>query len=195
MNEALSHALLLMKREDLAVRAALLAEGALQDFDYHPRMEAVHQRHSARLEAILVEHGWPAPRLVGEEGAEAAWLIAQHSIGNPPLMRKCLTLLRQAAAKAEVAPWHAALLEDRIRMYEGKPQVYGTQFEPDERGELEPYAIENPLAVNALRQSVGLNTIEERTAQMRRQNHGTAVAMSPDAKARYAHWLRTVGWR
>lgn len=28
-----------------------------------------------------------AGSLVGEDGAEAAWLIVQHSIGNPPFMR------------------------------------------------------------------------------------------------------------
>lgn len=91
-DESLRQALLAMKEEDLSVRAALIAEGVLSD-GYHPRMEAVHRSNAARLTGIIERYGWPGKSLVGEDGAEAAWLIAQHAIGDPPFMRRCLLLL------------------------------------------------------------------------------------------------------
>jgi len=49
-------------------------------------------------------------------------------------MRHCLFLLKQATADNESIAWQAAMLEDRIRMYEGKPQIYGTQFQTNNTG-------------------------------------------------------------
>src|SRR5207248_5590972 len=59
----------------------------------------------------------------------AAWLILQHAIGNPPLVRRGLTLLQGGASKGEVSPLEVAMLEDRIRTFEGRPQRYGTRSE------------------------------------------------------------------
>lgn len=184
-----------MAKNDLSVRDALVANGSLGNYGYHPRMEGVHKSNTARLAAIIEQYGWPGKSLVGEEGAWAAWLIAQHSIGNPPFMRHCLSLLKQAAVNNEVIPWHAAMLEDRIRMYDGKPQIYGTQFQPNKNGELEPYPIENPESVNGRRLTVGLNTIEERTAELRAQSAHENIPTPPDLEEQYEKWLYSVGWR
>src|SRR5207247_1273888 len=82
-----------MARGDRALLKDLARDGSLFQ-GYHPRMEALHQRHATRLAALIDAHGWPGRSRVGEEGAQAAWLILQHAIGNPPLMRRGLTLLR-----------------------------------------------------------------------------------------------------
>src|SRR5207244_12117440 len=79
-------------------------------------MEALHQRNAARLAALIDAHGWPGRSRVGEEGAQAAWLILQHAIGNPPLMRRGLTLLRGGVSEGEVSPLEVAMLEDRIQI-------------------------------------------------------------------------------
>lgn len=194
-NETLSQELVAMAKNDLSVREALVADGSLGRALYHPRMEAVHINNAARLADIIEQYGWPGNSLVGEEGAWAAWLIAQHAIGNPPFMRHCLTLLKQAASNSDVMPWQAAFLEDRIRMYEGKPQIYGTQFQPNNNGELEPYSIENPESVNARRLAVGLNTIEERTAELIAQSTRENIPTPPDLDEQYQQWLYSVGWR
>src|SRR5216684_3372966 len=143
MNEAVRDELLAMDTEDQRVRQELLDEGALGD-GYHPRMESVHKRNAAGLKEIIFQHGWPGRALVGDEGTFAAWRIAQHAIGDPPFQRLCLGLLDEAAAKGDVSPQHPAYLLDRIRMYEGKPQIYGTQFMPNEKGDWAPWRIEDP---------------------------------------------------
>ena len=158
-------------------------------------MEAVHKRNASRLAFIIDRYGWPGISLVGEDGARAAWLIAQHAIGNPPFMRRCRLLLTQAASKNEAPRWQLAMMEDRIRMYEGRPQRYGTQFQPDKNGAFVPYTIENPENVNERRRAVGLNTLEERIAEIREQSAGEKVSLPPNWESDYETWLRAVGWR
>ncbi|MEW9570133.1 DUF6624 domain-containing protein [Rhodanobacter sp. Si-c] len=194
-NESLSQELVALAKGDLSVRSELVADGSLGFQGYHPRMEAVHKDNAARLAAIIDQYGWPGLTLVGKEGAWAAWLIAQHSIGNPPFMRRCLSLLKQATSDGEAIPWQVAMLEDRIRMYEGKPQIYGTQFQPDKNGQLNPYQIENPESVNDRRLAVGLNTIEERTAELRAQSASENIPTPPDLEEQYEKWLYSAGWR
>src|SRR5688500_3348445 len=100
-SSALRAELLAMTEEDLRVRTELAEHGSLFD-GYHPRMELVHRRNATRLSAILDRCGaWPGRSLVGGDGAHAAWLIAQHAIGDPVLQRRALQLLRVAAAQGE----------------------------------------------------------------------------------------------
>lgn len=185
--------LLSMKEEDLQVRAELAADGSLFD-GYHPRMEYVHRRNAAQLRQIIDEHGWPCEPLVGEDGAEAAWLIAQHAIGEPVFQRLCLTLLKAAADVGEVPAWQPAYLEDRIRMFEGRPQIYGTQFDIGDDGLPTPCEIEEPESVDERRRAVGLEPLAEQIGRAER-----AAPPTPEVRAKrdreYQEWLRRTGWR
>lgn len=193
MNAALRDELLAMKTEDLRVRAELDAAGLLEN-GYHSRMEAVHRRNAARLREIIAAHGWTGTRLVGEEGADAAWLIVQHAIGEPDFQRFCLRLLQTATVDGDVPPWQAAYLEDRIRMFEGRPQRYGTQFDIGDDGLPTPYEIEDPDHVDDRRRAVGLEPLADRLSRVER-----VTPPDPATRARrereYQEWLHRVGWR
>jgi hypothetical protein len=190
-NEELRRELLAMATLDLQVRADLIERGVIYD-GYHPEMEAIHVRNASRLKEILAEHGWPIPSAVGDDGAEAAWLIVQHAIGDPPFQRQCLPLLRSAAQTGEVPLWQAAMLEDRIRMFEGKPQIYGTQLETDSEGRVRPYMLEDPEHVEERRSKVGLEPLSERLA---REKPAPKPADLERSEREYQAWLRRVGWR
>jgi hypothetical protein len=190
LNE-LRRELLALVTEDARVRQELAVEASLYE-GYHPKMEAVHRRNAARLATILDEHGWPLPSLVGPEGAEAAWLIAQHAIGEPTFQRRCLRRLHAAAAAGDLPSWQPAMLEDRIRMFEGRPQLYGTQLEHDHEGRLRPYVIEDPERVEERRWAVGLEPLDVGLAGEQR------VPAPTDLKRferEYEAWLHRVGWR
>jgi hypothetical protein len=193
MNQLLHDKLVSMKEEDLRVRAELAADDSLFD-GYHPRMEEVHRHNAARLRKIIDAHGWPGHHLAGEDGAEAAWLIAQHAIGEPPFQRRCLELLRAAANAGDGPTWQAAFLEDRIRVFEGKPQRYATQFEIGDDGWPIPYEIEEPEKVDERRRAVGLESLAERLSRAE-----WSEPPNPETRARrereYQQWLRKVGWR
>ena len=187
--------LLAMAEEDQRVRAELAADGSLFD-GYHPRMAEVHRRNAARLTAILDRHGWPSPSLVGEDGAAAAWLMLQHAIGDPHLMRRGLALLSRLAPGG-VEPARLAMLEDRARAFEGRPQRYGTQYDWDENGLLGPLPIEDPEGVDELRRSVGLGPLEENTRRIREQTSRSGERQPPDwaeRQWRKRAWERSVGW-
>jgi uncharacterized protein (DUF952 family) len=119
-------------------------------------------------------------------------LIAQHAIAEPAFQRKCLELLNEAARLGEAASWQPAYLLDRIRMFEGWPQVYGTQMAPDDKGHMAVWPIGDRAALNERRRSVGLPSFEERR---------TATIPDPTSEQRRADraqmeaWARNAGWR
>ena len=165
MNAALRDELVAMAAEDQRVRAQLAAGGSLFD-GYHPRMEEVHRRNAARLTEVIEQHGRPGRGVVGEDGARAAWLVLQHAIAHPDLQRQGLVLLREAVARGDVPAVEAAMLEDRVRVFEGRPQRYGTQFDWDENGQLNPLPIEDEANVD-VRRSVGLGPLAEEVRRRR----------------------------
>ncbi len=193
INVALRQELQAMRNEDLRVREELLASGELGG-EYVPKMEAVHKRNARRLRELIELHGWPSEDIVGEDGSEAAWLIAQHAIGEPEFQRDVLRMLHVSITHGNVPAWHAAYLEDRIAMYEGRPQRYGTQWIDDPRdGRARPWTIADPKNVDALRAEVGLQALP------------SAPALGPELPAEdrekldrnyrwWREWLTSKGW-
>jgi Family of unknown function (DUF6624) len=193
--DALAVELIAMAEEDQRVRGELLAEGVLFN-GYHRRMAEVHHRNAVRLAAIMKEMGWPGRSVVGREAADAAWLVLQHSIGDPAVMRRGLELLR-SAAPGEVDPIQVAMLEDRVRTYSGLPQIYGTQFDWDERGEMQPRPIEDATHVDERRAAIGLPPLAEKLYEIRHALRRDNEQMPVDAAERRREidaWERSVGW-
>jgi hypothetical protein len=191
MDESLEKALLDMEAHDQAVRAELTAAGDL-NHAYHPRLEEIHRANASRLRQMIAVFGWPGIALVGEKGAKAAWRIALHSITEPSFMRQCRDLLDAASRDGDAPRWQYAIIDDRIRVYEGNPQRYGTQLRTGANG-LEPHPIENESRVNSMRMQAGLPPLARTLAQARAQPQPPIV----DQAARDAAELefrRTFGW-
>jgi hypothetical protein len=193
-NDQLRQELLAMRAEDMRVREELLASGELGG-PYVPRMEAVHSKNAARLRELIAIHGWPAEDIAGKDGAEAAWLIAQHAIGEPQFQKQALELLEACVRDGRVAAWHAAYLEDRIRMYEGLPQRYGSQWVDDCRdGRTRPWRLADPEHVDQLRASVGLGplpAVPERGPDLPPEKQ---KELEQDERW-WQQWLASKGWR
>jgi hypothetical protein len=115
---------------------------------------------------LLDARGWPGRTLVGEEGALAAWLLAQHADHDPARQRAFLDALRDAVDQGEASPAHLAYLEDRVRVNAGQPQLYGTQFTVTD-GELGPRPIEDPQRLDERRAAAGLEPFADYAARMR----------------------------
>jgi hypothetical protein len=197
MDETIARELTAMARRDLEMRARLARSGALFD-GYHRDMQALHEANAARLLAIAEQAGWPVAAKVGEEAAQAAWLIAQHAISRPDAMRRFATLLEEAVARGAAPGWQLAMLTDRIRVLENRPQLYGTQFDWNEAGEMAPNPIEDEAGVDARRAELGLNTLAERAAELRARAAEEGEAPPEDMAARRAEaerWAEATGWR
>ncbi|MFE2426950.1 DUF6624 domain-containing protein [Streptomyces sp. NPDC059373] len=127
---------------------------------------AVDRANSAVLRGILQRHGWPGISLVGEEAAEAAWIIAQHADANREFQRWALLLLSRSAQLGEASLKHLAYLTDRCRMHAGQPQVYGTQYRMRD-GQLVLHRVEDPERLDTRRRRVGLGPFAEYDARIR----------------------------
>lgn len=115
-------------------------------------MDAVDVRNTARLKAIVAEYGWPTKSMVGEDGAFAAWLLAQHADRDPEFQRSVLSMMEKLLPQGEANATHYAYLYDRTH----SPQRYGTQGACVGPGKWEPREMENPEEVDNRRASVSI---------------------------------------
>jgi hypothetical protein len=182
MNKSIANEIIEMARYDLQVREELLKAGKLSP-GYNPDMERVHLKNAARLDEIINIIGYPTSSKVGKEASEAAWLIVQHAISKPTLMKKCYALLSEASG--DVNPQNLAYLHDRICYFEGRPQKFGTQF--DDRG---LYPVEDKDETIRLRKGLQLGTHDEALIIEAKK---TQIDLHPHDKD-FNLWRKKVGW-
>lgn len=182
MNKEIAGQLIRLAEADLELREKLLKENKLDG--YNPEMEAVHKENAEILKEIINIIGWPTISKVGDEASEAAWLIVQHSIGDPLFMKKCLALLEESAG--DINPQNFAYLYDRVCYFEGRPQKYGTQF--DDNG---IYPVEDKNEVNVLRQNLNL---KPHTADSITQSNGSEKPEGLHNDQDFNEWRKKTGW-
>lgn len=165
MNERLRAELLARMDTDQAVRNEVLRHwpaGTPVDTSdpLYQRRRQVDRDNTAWFVRVVDVHGWPGYRLVGEDGAKAAWLLAQHADHDPVFQRRCLDLLAAAVDADDAASVDLAYLTDRVAVHEQRPQVYGTQLRWD-GNRVVPADIADPEQVDERRAEVGLMPLAE----------------------------------
>lgn len=174
-----------MARKDLSLREKLLKAGKLSG-GYHPEMEKIHRAHAEQLREIISEIGFPTVSKVGKKASDAAWLIIQHSIGEPELMKKCLAIMDENSEDINLT--NKAYLYDRIQVFQSKPQKYGTQLTAD--GAI--YPVENKENLNQEREKVNLPTLSREEI-----NTIPAPEEIPEIESKdpgYTVWRKKTGW-
>ncbi|MGU3374821.1 DUF6624 domain-containing protein [Chryseobacterium sp. M5A1_1a] len=170
---------------DFSVRDKLLASGALSG-GYHPEMEKVHKANAKRLREIISEIGFPTISKVGEMASDAAWLVIQHSIGEPEFMKECLTMMDENID--DINPKNRAYLYDRIQMFQGKPQKYGTQLTADGT----PYPVQDKARLNEERTMVNLLQLSKEA--INRISEPEDIVKLDNEDKEYTDWKKRVGW-
>lgn len=169
MDEELRRELLRRRDEDQRVRQ-LVSPPKGQHIARLPdevaaEWQRVDEDNTQWLGDLLTTRGWPARTPAGEDGARAAWLLAQHADRAPALQRAFLDALRGAVGQGEASPAHLAYLEDRVRVHAGQPQLYGTQFTVTS-GTFQPCPIEDPPRLDERRAAAGLEPFAAYEARM-----------------------------
>ncbi|MDP1792986.1 MAG: hypothetical protein Q8K63_02515 [Acidimicrobiales bacterium] len=114
--------------------------------------EELAAEHNDRLKEIVAEFGWPGKRLVGADGAHAAWLLLQRA--DLTFQQQALELMEQLP-DGQVDKLDLAQLTDRIAVRLGEPQTYGTQLVCiDDRAQIG--SLVDPERIDARRAEVGL---------------------------------------
>jgi hypothetical protein len=191
MDESLEKALLDMEARAQKLRSDLIAAGEINEY-FHSRVLELNRVNSSRLRQIIAVFGWPGFTLVGDQGSRAAWRVAMHSYAEPDFMRQCRDLIDRATQNGDAPRWQFAMIDDRIRVYEGRPQRYATQLRHGADG-LEPYPIENEQRVNSMRMQAGLPLLAPTLAKARAQPAPPpAVIAARDAAE--LEFRRNAGW-
>jgi hypothetical protein len=131
------------------------------------RMLQGDYKRTLRLKEIVATHGWPGRSLVGYEAAAAAYLLIAHAVkdpatGAPDVAFQKLSLdLISKMPPCEVENTHLAYLTDRVLLYEGKKQMYGTMLTRNEKNEKVPQPIEDEANVDKRRAKLGLQPLSE----------------------------------
>lgn len=197
MNTPLSQELIQMAREDLQLHSALASDGSVFN-GYPPQIRSVHDRNAKRLGEIVEQYGWPGRSIVGEEAASAAWLVLQHALAHPDLQRKCFPLLVAEAEAGNITLKEMAMLEDRIRCFEGRPQRFGTQFDWDEHNLMSPLPMDDERLVEERRKRIGLPPMSEEIISKRKameQSREQPPADYLQYVTEKEGWLKANGWR
>ena len=119
---------------------------------------AVNEANVTRLAAVIEETAsWPGLRVVGSDGADSAWMLAQHADRANDVRRSWLPLLEAAVEAGDADPRHLATLTDRSAAVAGDPQVYGTIVLLADDGEIEyPLPVVDAARLEDRRRSIGL---------------------------------------
>lgn len=131
---------------------------------YATEMERVDSLNQAIVFDILDKDGWPSN--LSNKANQAIWIVIDHS--NLAFQRKYLYLVKEKAEECILEKADYAILNDRVLMGEGKPQIYGTQIKmnativDDEIAmQFFLWPVENPIVLDSLRNTMGLSPIKE----------------------------------
>lgn len=136
----------------------------------------VDKDNSELLDRIL-KNG--LPKNLSSQSYKTIWLIIDHS--DLDQQKRYLPLMTEAATKGHISNKNLAVLTDRICMYEGKPQKYGTQsYTTTVEGKQMTYIwpVEEPEKINDLRKGIGECSIEE-YVMILEQTSGCKVIFDP----------------
>lgn len=123
------------------------------------KLRKLDKENTIGVKKIVDEIGLPTISKVGKEASYNAWLLVQHS-PDLEFQKKYLRLMKENVD--DINPKNIAYLTDRVLMYEGKKQIYGTQVVFDKKNQrYEPYDLENSDRVDKKRREVGLEPISE----------------------------------
>jgi hypothetical protein len=149
-----------MYTRDQGAREASIKNPSASTF---ARVLAIDADNLAKFKNIVARFGFPNLAMVGREGVQHAWLLTQHADSDLAFQKQVLAVL-EARRDGEIRPGDLAMLEDRVRVHEGRPQRYGGNF--DEKT-MEPTPIEDPEHVDERRAQAHLMPMADYRCVMR----------------------------
>jgi hypothetical protein len=134
---------------------------------YIKQMQNIDADNQVKLNVILDKYGWIEQSKIGKKAAEAFFYIVQHS--DIALMEKWFPEFKRLASIGEADKTACAMMEDRLLMWKGKKQIYGSQastFREDKK--LAVWPIEDARNVNKRRKEMGFDlTVEQNAARLK----------------------------
>ena len=181
-------------KKDKKIYKELFDAGELNKPVYNAVMKQCHEENADLLEKFLDTYGWPFPDDYGEDVHEAAWFIAIHAVSRPALIKRVAQLMYNAWKSGKISGKYCANFYDRIELYEGRKQLYGTHLFPSESGWQAKYLID-PEMVNDRRKALGLQSLEEWIAESEQEGSGFEDVDEEAYQKEFDLWCKQTGWR
>jgi hypothetical protein len=151
--------LLNMANEDQELRLQMAGNVNITE-EHLKSLENTDKFHTDKLKLIYADHSWPDASMIGRDGVQAFWLLAQHS-SDFDFQRTLLPHVQTAFDTGEIEANSYALFVDRLLVREGKPQKYGTQIKEWTNKTPILFPVQNRSNVNVLHGSIGLFDLED----------------------------------
>jgi hypothetical protein len=117
-----------------------------------------------KVTLFLNEYGWKSKKEIGELANMGLFLAIQHS--STKQMESFKEIVERAYQEDKIEKSSYALYVDRLKVRNGLPQIYGTQYYYDEKlASLRFNEIEDFENINKRRKKVGLAKIEKYAKQ------------------------------
>ena len=159
-----------MYDEDQGIRKSIIDSSDVSSSNgiliYINQMQVIDERNRMKIAWILEKYGWLPKSKIGEKASEAIFFVIQHT--ELSFAERYFDQFKKLSLKGEANPMQCAMMEDRILMWKGKKQIYGTQSSNKVRsdGKNAIWPIEDPINVNYLRKMVGFKLTVEDNAKI-----------------------------
>ena len=123
-------------------------------------MDLTDSTNLIQVESILKIYGWLGSDKIGSQANTTLFLVIQHS--DLSTQARYLPLMREAVKNGNAKARDLALLEDRVAIFQGKMQNYGSQlfWSKETNGYFIP-PLADPDNVDKRRAEVGLQPLSE----------------------------------
>ncbi len=111
------------------------------------------------VSSIIEKYGWLNANKTSKIANTALFLVIQHA--DIDIQVKYIDTLMHAVEDGNAKASQYSYLLDRVKMRQGKLQIYGSQISIGTNGKSYFYPIKDEVYVNKRRKSIGLSTIEE----------------------------------
>lgn len=150
--------LLRRETEDQNVRTTVIHAGTKATAAQWSAVQNVDRDNHDWLKTYIAAHGVPGVSQVGEIGVHSVWTLVQHADADPAFQAHMLDLFKPMLASGQINPSDYALLEDRVLLKQGKPQLYGSQFQgdPSHPSTFKPQPVQDPAHLDERRAKMGL---------------------------------------
>lgn len=142
-----------------------LEEGSPEFQNCISNMIMIDNENQKVLIPLLEKYGWISSFKIGKKASESLFYVIQHS--KIEVMETYFPQLDSLSKIGEAERKHAAMMEDRLLMWRGQKQIYGSQATTTIRsdGQLVIWPVKNPNIVDSLRQAAGFEQTVSENAQ------------------------------
>jgi len=138
--------------------------------------KTIDEPNTKRITEIFDQIGFPNTAKVGKDGLQAYMILLQHATSDD-LRVKSSEPITEAFKNKEIPPLDYANFVDRLRLHQGKKQLYGSGFEFKD-GKLVMNPVEDPKNLEKRRMEIGLPPLAEYMKMMGELYHLDVVVPS-----------------